>query len=334
MTGMTHMTDVEQLDKERLSAGRCWYVTGATASGKTDVGIELARRLGGEIISLDSMAIYRGMDVGTAKPSPAARREIPHHLIDIADPVEAFSLSRYRSMALRTIDDIRQRGKTPIFVGGTALYLKALLRGIFEGPPADWEFRRQVSEEVRRVGLPALYERLRQVDPLAAHKLHPQDERRIIRALEVYKLTGVPISHWQQEFDVATSASRCRVFALRHPRPELHRRIGNRVDQMFDRGLVEEVRQLLERWGQLSHTAMQAVGYCEVIEHLNGECDLAQTKERVLVRTRRFARHQETWFRGLKECRMIEWEPDASAAALANRLYDLGMQIPTDCPGS
>ncbi len=321
------MPSPEKLAIEKQSALNCWYVTGATASGKSDVGVELAQRLNGEIISLDSMAIYCGMDIGTAKPTSAQRQRVPHHLIDIADPNETFSVSRYRELALQTIDEIRQRGRTPIFVGGTALYLKALLRGIFEGPPADWDFRHEVMAEVQRVGLEPLYKRLQQVDPLAAHKLHPQDERRIIRALEVYKQTGVPISHWQQEFDLGTPAERCRVFSIRFPRPILHDRIASRVQEMFRRGLVAEVQQLLERWAELSHTAMQAVGYREVVEHLRNDRDLATTMEQVLIRTRRFARHQETWFRGLSECRMIDIATIDSPQSIADRLMELGREV-------
>lgn len=321
------MQTVDRLATEKRSALQCWYVTGATASGKSDIGIRLAQRLGGEIISLDSMAIYRGMDIGTAKPIARQRAQVPHHLIDIADPNEAFSVSRYREQALTTIADIRGRGRTPIFVGGTALYLKALLRGIFHGPPADWDFRREVMAEVQVTGLAPLYARLRQVDPLAAHKLHPQDERRIIRALEVYKQTGIPISHWQQQFDVGTPAERCRVFSIRFPRGELHERIQRRVHQMFERGLVAEVEQLLARWTELSHTAMQAVGYREVIEHLRGERDLPATMEQVLIRTRRFARHQETWFRGLAECRIIDVGAEDTVDAITDRLVTEGKAV-------
>ncbi len=318
------MQSVEKITTEKQSALQAWYVAGATASGKSDIGILMAQRLDGEIISLDSMAIYRGMDIGTAKPLAAQRELVPHHLIDIADPNETFSVSRYRELAQATIAEIRSRDKTPIFVGGTALYLKALVRGIFQGPPADWDFRREVIAEVRTTGLDPLYRRLRQVDPLAAHQLHPQDERRIIRALEVYKKTGIPISHWQQQFEVATPADRCRVFSIRYPRAELHARIQRRVQAMFDRGLVAEVQSLLDRWTELSHTAMQAVGYREVIEHLRGSRDLVATMEQVLVRTRRFARHQETWFRGLSECRIVDVGAGDSAESIADRLLALG----------
>ena len=312
------------LTDDRQLARSCWYVSGATASGKSDVGICLAERLGGEIVSLDSMAIYRGMNIGTAKPTPAQQARIPHHLLDLLDPTESYSVSRYREVALQTIRAIQARGKAVVFVGGTALYLKALLRGIFEGPPADWDFRRSVEAEVAEIGLEPLYQRLQQVDPLSAHKLHPRDKRRIIRALEVYTLTGQPISHLQEEFEFGEKAEACRVFAIRHPRDVLHQRIEARVDAMFAAGLVDEVRGLLQEFPQLSPTAMQAVGYREVIDHVLGIADLAATRQRVLVRTRRFARHQETWFRGLSECRMLDVVAPISAGEIAEEIWRAG----------
>jgi len=187
-------------------ASDCWYLTGATASGKTSIGIELAGRLDAEIISLDSMAIYRGMDIGTAKPSTEQQHSVPHHLLDVVDPNEDYSLDQYVEAAHEKIAEIQDRGRQVLLVGGTPLYLKALLRGLFSGPPADWEFRREVEAEVERVGVEALHARLAQVDPLAADTLHPQDTRRIIRALEVYKITGQPISHLQEQFETSRPA--------------------------------------------------------------------------------------------------------------------------------
>ena len=336
---MTEKTENSKNERQCLEARECWFIIGATASGKTAVSLELAKRLDAEIISLDSMAIYRGMDIGTAKPSPETQSLVPHHMLDIRDPNETCSVSEYRELAMEKVSEIHGRGKKVLFVGGTALYLKALLRGMFDGPPADWEFRKQIEAEVENVGDQALHERLSAVDPVAAHKLHVNDRRRIIRALEVYKLTGKPISHWQVEFADGVDASDCKVFSLRHPRPVLHERIEARVDQMFEAGLIDEVRGLIDRWKDLSHTAAQAVGYREVIEHLKGEKDFAETREKVRVRTRKFARHQETWFRGLSEVRMVDIEPQSvesdgqtstdlsgeyDAKALAQRIFDEG----------
>lgn len=308
-------------------AAGCWFLTGATASGKTAISLEMARRLDAEIISLDSMAIYRDMNIGTAKPSIQQRREVPHHLIDIINPDETFSVSQYRQQAVQTIEPIRRRGKDVLFVGGTALYLKALLRGMFEGPPANWEFRKEIEREMAEMGTEFLHQRLEMIDPVSAHLLHPNDHRRIIRALEVYRFTGKPISHWQLQFDEARPASACRVFTLRHARPILHQRIEQRVNDMFQAGLIAEVEQLLAKWKTLSHTAAQAVGYQEVISHLRGELSLSETIEKTQVRTRRFARHQETWFRGLSECRIIDLNETYQPAAVANQLVEIGRSV-------
>lgn len=304
----------------RLPALDCWYLTGPTASGKTLVGLELAERLGAEIIVLDSMTLYRHMDIGTAKPGADERRRIPHHLLDLVDPDQEFSVANYVDEAHRVIGEIRSRGREVLFVGGTPLYLKAMLRGLFQGPPADWEFRQEVEAEIATVGIAALHQRLEQVDPLAAAKLHPNDKRRIIRALEVNKLTGRPLSHQQTQFAEGTPAAECRVFALEWPRPVLHERIATRVRHMFAHGLVDEVRELQARFPALSRTAAQAVGYREVLEHLRGECDLAAAIERVTARTRQFARRQETWFRGLMECRRVGDLAAATPAEIAERI--------------
>jgi tRNA dimethylallyltransferase len=306
----------------RQLALSCWYLTGATASGKTLVSIALAKKIDAEIISLDSMAIYRGMNIGTAKPAAEYQKVVPHHLIDIVDPVQSFSVSQYQERALEKIAEIQSRGKQVLFVGGTPLYLKVMLRGLFDGPRADWEFRQLVEDELADAEVELLHRRLEMVDPVTAKRVHVNDRRRIIRALEVYRATGVPISHWQMQFDQANPREKCRVFTLRHPRPVLHQRIEARVEWMFRSGLVEEVQTLLDKWGKLSRTAAQAVGYHEAIEYLSGERDLMATIEKVRVRTRRFARHQETWFRGLQECRMIDVVQPYSDQEIANKIFE------------
>jgi tRNA dimethylallyltransferase len=304
----------------------CWYLTGPTATGKTAVGVEMARLLDAEIISLDSMAVYRKMNIGTAKPSPEQLEAVPHHLINILDPVEDFSVSSFVTMAHQCIKEIRRAGREVLFVGGTPMYLKAMLRGLYPGPPADWEFRAEVEEEARRVGFEALHERLSQVDPLSAEKLHKNDVRRIIRALEVYKITGEPISHQQLQFEDGTPADQCRVFVMGWPRAALHDRIDKRVQWMFEAGLIEEVRQLLDEFGTLGRTAAQAVGYREAIAHLRGQATLDATYARVKVRTHQFARRQETWFRSLCECRRIDQDERQGAAEVAAHLVELGRQ--------
>lgn len=302
----------------------CWFLSGATASGKTEAGLALAKLIDAEIISLDSMSIYRDMDIGTAKPTPQQQSVIPHHLLDIVAPTDDYSLASYVEAAHETAQSIRSRGKQVLFVGGTPLYLKSLLRGLSEGPPADWDFRREVEEEVDRVGVEALHKRLQQVDPLAANKLPPGDIRRIIRALEVHKFTGQPISHSQLQFDEGTPAEECRVFVLNWPRPQIHERIETRVDRMFEEGLIEEVTGLREKYSTLSRTALQAVGYREVMEHIDGECELPAAIERIKTRTRRFAKRQGTWFRGLCECRFIDMTADMSPAEVAAQVHALG----------
>jgi tRNA dimethylallyltransferase len=305
----------------------CWYLSGPTASGKTAVGIELARRLNAEIISLDSMAVYRGMDIGTAKPSLAERRDAPHHLLDVVDPDEEYCLARYVADAERASEAIRARGKTPLFVGGTPLYLKSLLRGIFSGPPADWAFRRRLLAIAASEGSISLHARLTEVDPASALRLHPSDTRRVIRALEVWEKTGQSITSLQQQFAHARAAKECRVFVLDWPREELVARIDSRVEAMFSQGLVGEVRGLLDRYPTLSHTATQAVGYREVLEHLSGLHNLIETIDLVKLRTRQFAKRQRTWFRGLSECRFVLRAADDEVLQIVDEIARLGAEI-------
>jgi tRNA dimethylallyltransferase len=302
-------------------------LTGPTAAGKTGVGVELARQLDAEIISLDSMALYRGMDIGTAKPTVDERRAVPHHLVDVIEPHEEFSLAQYVAAAHNKIEELRGRGKEILFVGGTPLYLKGLLRGVFQGPPADWALRARLAEEAERQRSDYLHRRLGEVDPVAAERLHPNDTRRLIRALEVYQITGRPISQWQTQFESGRPADSCRVFVLDWPRQVLHARIDRRVEQMFAEGLVEEVRRLMAGPLPLGKTARQAVGYREVIEHLKGKRDLAQTIQLVKDHTRQLAKRQGTWFRSLCECRFVAVSDPLDAAAIARHIAETGQAI-------
>jgi tRNA dimethylallyltransferase len=301
-----------------------WYLTGPTAAGKTAVGIELAQLLDAEIVSLDSMALYRGMDIGTAKPTSREREIIPHHLIDVIEPHEEFSVAQYLDAAKSTGAAILSRGRKVLFVGGTALYLKALLRGLLSGPPADWKLRQELEEVARVEGEASLHLRLEQVDPVAAAKLHPNDVRRIIRALEVHHATGQPISTMQKQFDQGRPAHVCHVYVLDWPRKQLEERIRGRVDAMFAAELVDEVQKLKESGAKanqpLSRTARQAVGYREVLEFLNGQRDLPETIELVKLRTRQFAKRQLTWFRSLSECRWISATDPLNASDVAQRI--------------
>ncbi len=298
---------------------RAIYLTGPTASGKTEIGVALARRLNAEVLALDSMTLYRGMDIATAKPSLAARAGIPHHLIDMIDPWESASFAAYRDWAAAKAAQVEQCGKRALFVGGTPLYLKALLRGLFIGPAADREIRTRLDREAVEHGDPALHRRLAVVDPKSAARLHPHDRRRIVRALEVIELTGRPISELQTQHDRPAPPT-VRVFALELPRASLHERINRRVIKFMNSGLVDEVRRLQTGPQPFSNVAAQAIGYREVMAMLAGQATMSQTVERIQARTRHFAKRQATWFRGLEEVRSINVTPDEGPERVADRL--------------
>lgn len=301
------------------------FLTGATASGKSLVAMQLARDLNAEIISVDSIAVYRGMDIGTAKPSRAEREEITHHLLDVTDPTEDYSITEFLVAVHAAVQDIEARGRLPLFVGGTPLYLKGLLRGFFAGPPPDWEFRRSVEEDVRVHGTESLHHRLSQVDPLSAHWLPPTDIRRITRALEVAYLSGQPLSHWQVQFDQPVAAEHCHVYGIVHPRESLVERIDSRVLAMFRAGLVEEVQVLLEstkrQGAALSRTASQAVGYREVIEHIETK---SKTNDEIIaevqLHTRQLSKRQMTWMRSLCEITPMSVEGYIGTKEIAQRI--------------
>jgi tRNA dimethylallyltransferase len=281
-------------------------LTGPTGSGKSPLAVELAERLGAEIVSMDSMALYRRMDIGTAKPSAEERRRVPHHLLDLLEPWESASVAWWLGRATACYDEIARRGRRVLFVGGTPLYLKALLCGLFEGPARDAALRRRLTAEAEQHGLEALHERLRRVDPESAARLHANDLRRVVRALEVWELTGKPISTLQQQW----AESSCRAEAnyclcLDLPRAELYARIDARVRQMIADGLVEEVRALRKLERPLSREASQALGYKELAAYLDGAETLETAIARVQMRSRNFAKRQLTWFRHLAECRMV-----------------------------
>jgi tRNA dimethylallyltransferase len=276
-------------------------LTGPTASGKSSLAIELASRIGGEIVSMDSMALYRGMDIGTAKPTRDERRQIPHHLIDELDPWQSASVAWWLERAADAVREIEGRGKIAVIVGGTPLYLKAMLSGLFDGPPADDGIRNRLSREAEELGRDHLHKRLAAVDADTAARLHRNDVRRIIRALEVWELTGRPMSDWQQEWKLPVEKGpECLWLEL--PRADLYHKINRRVEAMFAGGLMEEVTNLLSLPRSLSKEAAQALGYKEVIHHLRGGMGLVETVAEVQKRTRNFAKRQITWFRGLPGC--------------------------------
>lgn len=282
-------------------------LTGPTGSGKSALALDLAERLGAEIIAADSMTLYRGMDIGTAKPSLADRARVPHYLIDVLEPWESANVAWWLQRAEECFADMTRRGKTALFVGGTPFYLKALLCGLFESPPSDVDLRRRLEVEAERDGPEALHARLAAVDAATASRLHANDVRRVVRALEVWHLTGQPISVWQQQNWWEGESPRfppgaCLVLDV--PRPELYFRINQRVERMFADGWVDEVRRLRELSRPLSREASVALGYREIAEYLDGRRSLAETIAEVQLRTRQFAKRQLTWFRALPGC---EW---------------------------
>jgi tRNA dimethylallyltransferase len=293
---------------------------GCTACGKSDVALRLAELHDAEIVSVDSMQVYRRMDIGTAKPTPEERRRVRHHLVDVVEPSEPFNVARYIALADAAIADIVARGKRVWAVGGTALYLKALLEGLFEGPSADAEFRRAFRESAAKEGSAALHQKLARFDPQAAQRIHPNDVRRIERALEVYHLTGTPITELQRQWDMGRTRYDCRVFGIARGREDLSHRINARVGRMFAAGLVEEVRDLLAEPAPLSREARQGLGYAEVIDHLSGGPDLDKTIELVKIHTRHFAKTQRTWFRRFRETHWVEAAPDEPSDSVAERI--------------
>jgi tRNA dimethylallyltransferase len=297
-------------------APRRLVVTGPTASGKGALAAELARRLGGEIVSLDSMKVYRRMDIGTAKPSPALRREIPFHLVDIVDASESFSVGDYLARAHPALRDIEARARPVILQGGTALYLNALLFGLFRGPEADWRTRQALAGEAEARGLDALYEELGARDPEAAAKIYRQDRRRIVRALEVIRLTGRRMSDLWRETTERAGLERYACFAVGWERAALYRRIDLRVERMVDAGLFAEARALQEDSRALSRTASRCIGYRHVFEALaSGEAPEA-TVARIQQDTRRFAKQQLTWFRRFP----ITWLAPGEPGRMADQL--------------
>ena len=296
---------------------RCWFLAGPTACGKSDVAIILAQRIDAEILSMDSMSLYRRMDIGTAKPSVAQRAMVPHHLVDLCEPHESFSVAQYLAAADAVARDVVSRGRVPFFVGGTGLYLRALLRGVFDSPQIPWELRRQLQADLESSSPEHLHERLRCVDPRAARRIHAHDGRRIVRALEVYLATGRPLSEQQGQNVLPPHERPQNVYWLSAPRGWLHDRIDRRVERMFADGLVDEVRRLMAEPLGPSHTARQALGYKEVIAHLEQGVPLPETIALIQTRTRQFAKRQHTWFRHLEECRPVEMTGAESATQSA-----------------
>ena len=284
-------------------AADCWFLSGPTASGKSALGVRLARELGAEIVSVDSMAVYRGLDVGTAKPTPEQRRAVPHHLLDVVAPADPYSVARWLGDAAAVVDDCRRREQKILFVGGTPLYLRALRDGLAEVPGEDPDLRRRLTAEASAHGSAHLHARLAAVDPATAARLHPNDLKRIIRALEVEQLSGRPLS--QAFAPEPHPVFERQFFVLDLPRPVLYERIDRRVERMFAEGIVEETRAALAVPGGLGPTAVQAAGYAEAADLLAGRIDRAEAIRRTQQRTRQLAKRQLTWLRSFEHARWI-----------------------------
>jgi tRNA dimethylallyltransferase len=293
---------------------------GPTASGKTPLALALARSLPVEILSVDSAQVYRGMDVGTAKPSPAERKAVPHHLIDIIDPTEAYSAARFRADALRVMSEITARGKVPLLVGGTMLYFKALREGLSELPESDPAVRASIDAEAAERGWPALHMELSRVDPPTAARLKPNDAQRIQRALEICRVMGKPMSRLLGQRKSALPFRLIELALVPSDRSELHRRIEARFDAMLERGLVEELRHLRKRYTLRSTIpSMRCVGYRQAWLHLEGDLDRYELRNRGIFATRQLAKRQLTWIRALSPVTRF----DCFAADLAARAIDL-----------
>lgn len=272
-------------------------VLGPTATGKSQLGIELAREFDGEIVSADSMQVYRLMDIGTAKPPLSIREEIPHHMMDILWPDEPFSAGEFRRLGRQKIEEILKGGKVPIVVGGTGLYIKALTEGLLEGLEGDRGLREELHRQAEVLGSRGLWERLREVDPEGAMEIHPNDLYRVIRALEIYHLTGRPPSALRREHAFGDRPYHLLKIGLIRPREELYRRIDERVEGMIKGGLVEEVKGLLERGYGPDLPSMKAIGYREIVAYLRGEMTLEEAVRLMKRNTRRLAKRQLTWFK-------------------------------------
>ncbi|TAN60221.1 tRNA (adenosine(37)-N6)-dimethylallyltransferase MiaA [bacterium] len=283
---------------------KIFFLVGPTAIGKSALAIRLAKKLNCEIISLDSMQIYKGLDILSSKPSKSMRKAIAHHLLDIASPNQNFDAARYRKSALKKIEEIYSRGKIPLFTGGTGLYMSVLIDGIFKEVKTNEALREKLYAQAKRRGGDYLHRKLKGVDKAAAGKIHPHDLRRIIRALEVYQLTGKPISELWKKRSGLSGKYDIKIFGLNKDRQDLYNDINARVEKMFQNGLVNEVKKLLKE--KLSLTCAQAIGIKEISGYLEGVYDLAGARELLKKNTRNYAKRQLTWFKKDKRVRWID----------------------------
>jgi tRNA dimethylallyltransferase len=287
-------------------------IVGPTGSGKSALALRVAEQIGStEILSVDSMQVYRGMDIGTAKPTADERARVVHHLIDVAEPDQTFAVARFVEMADEVVADARQRGMRLIATGGTPLYYKSLFEGLFDGPAADAELRARMNSRPQA----ELHAQLREIDPLAADRIHVNDRKRLVRALEVFELTGKPISSFQTAWASGETRHDAIWFGLDWDREAINCRINARVKLMLEQGWLDEVRVLVSRYGELSKTAAEATGYRELIDHLHRRLSLVDATEQIKIATRQLARRQMKWFRRFRNVRWLAGDrsPDALA---------------------
>jgi len=298
------------------------FIIGCTACGKSAVGFELAQRIGAEIVVVDSMKVYRRMDIGTGKPAPERRATVQYHMIDIVERSEEFSVARYVDQASRAIADIQARRRPILAVGGTSLYIMGLTHGLLASPGDDPEFRTRLRARADQEGNERLHAELRAVDPEAADRIHLNDYRRIERALEVHHLTGVPISQLQTQWDSMEGDFNCRFIGLRREIKEQNHRINNRARKMMQAGLLDEVRSLLAEDKPLSTQACQAVGYAELIRYLRGDLSLEDAIEQIKIHSRRLGKSQRTWFKRFRDVVWFDLAVDESADSVVERIIE------------
>jgi len=310
-------------------------ILGVTASGKGKLAFELAKQLKAQIISIDSMKVYRRMDIGTAKPSLERRRQIRHHLIDVVEPSEAFSVDKFLELTDQAIQQIKSQNQAVVAVGGTAMYIKALLYGIFEGPGTNPDIRAELNQQIEKFGLHTLYEKLQKIDPEAADRIHPNDKKRIIRALEVFQLTGKTISQLQRQWQQDSPSDRLKdwtIIGLRRPKQIESSRINQRVKRMIELGLVDEVKSLLAEPKPLSQQAACAIGYAEIIEYLNGSeriPTLEKAIEKIKINTRRLAKAQRTWFKTFRNINWLDISEQDTLEDITQKALQIIEQNPT-----
>ncbi len=302
---------------------KLFIITGPTGSGKTDISLRIAQKANNvEIISADSMQIYRGMDIGTAKVSEEVRRLIPHHMIDIVDPWQSYSLGKYIRDARAAVAAIESKDKQALIVGGTGLYIKSLIHGIFSGPEADWRYREELNLIALEKGPDYLHDMLAKVDPVSAARLHKNDHKRVIRALEVYEKTGAAISGLQKQFNEKEPEFEYSIFVINRPKDDLRKRIDDRVENMFKAGLVGEVMELKNNFNGLSKQARQALGYNETLQCLNNEITLDEAKENIKRNTKKFAKRQLTWFKSFDNALWISPGNDQDCEKTGDQILD------------